>query len=318
MKKYLHNPHKKSFYPIFGAITLVFIVALACFISYQSEPSFSPSSAKLEDSQQIDTTIKPVTFSKYRYQNSNAFHQTSFRKNPTSSSAIHFANQYTGLSFFTNPNQSFATANIKNKPITEKNIIVYPSLFPDTDLRYTVNPTQLLEEFIVHKRETALNMTEIVQTLDRSNIDSYQEVGGAIELYKDQQLVATVPRPVMYEINDQTIRSYDLIYSIEEINNNTLKVTKIINREGQAWLNDPKRQYPIAIDLVIDNADTAVSWVSSDPTNTAVSQETSLKHSGTGSVKVQTTAGSLPLDVDLFEYSSDHAARTTATTNTIY
>jgi hypothetical protein len=316
MKKYLRYFYKKYPYFIYVAVIIGSIVAFASYISYRSEPIFSPP-AQSTDSQRINTTIKQIPFGKYRYQNSNSAHQTSFSKNPTSPAAIHFANQHTGLSFFTNSSQAFAKANTKTKPVANNNIVTYPALFPDTDLRYTIEPSRLLEEFIVHKRATALSMTEITQTLDRKNIDSYQEVGGAIELYRDQQLVATIPRPVMYEMNDRTIRSYELSYSIKEINDNTLQITKIINQEGQAWLADPKRQYPIAIDLVIDNADAAVNWVSSDPANTSVSQETSLKHSGTGSVKVQTTSGSLPLDVDLFEYDSDHAARASAATNTI-
>ena len=317
MKKRLHQLQQKYLPLIWGLTIISFMFAVFYFINYLSEPSFSSSLTESDPSQQIDTTLKPVFFGKYRYQNSNPSHQTSFRKDPTSSAAIHFANQYAGLSFFTNSKQSFATANTKTKLITDKNIIVYPDLFPDTDLRYTITPTRLLEEFIVHNKNTALNMTEISQTLDRHNIDSYQEVGGTIELYKDQQLVATIPRPVMYEANNQANISYDLSYSIEEIDKNTLKITKIINQEGLDWLNDSSRSYPIAIDLVIDNADTAASWVSSDPTNTTVSQETSIKHSGTGSVKVQTTAGALPLDADLFEYANDHAARATAATNTI-
>jgi len=317
MKKRLHQLQQKYLPLIWGLTIISLLVAVFYFINYLSEPSFSSSLTEGDPSQQIDTTLKPVFFGKYRYQNSNPSHQTSFRNNPTSSAAIHFANQYAGLSFFTNPTQSFATANTKTKPITDKNIIVYPDLFPDTDLRYTITPTRLLEEFIVHNKNTALNMTEISQILDRHNIDSYQEVGGTIELYKDQQLVATIPRPVMYEANNQANISYDLSYSIEEIDKNTLKITKVINQEGLDWLNDSSRSYPIAIDLVIDNADTAASWVSSDPTNTTVSQETSIKHSGTGSVKVQTTSGALPLDVDLFEYSNDHAARASAATNTI-
>lgn len=64
----------------------------------------------------------------------------------------------------------------------------------------------------------------------------------------------------------------------------------------------------LAASLVIDNADTAGNWSSSDTTNSVVSQETSIKQEGTGSVKVQTTAEA-STTLDLMEYSSDGTAQ---------
>lgn len=63
-----------------------------------------------------------------------------------------------------------------------------------------------------------------------------------------------------------------------------------------------------AASLVIDNGDTASNWVSSDATNTTVSQETTIKQEGTGSVKIQTTAEA-STTLDLMEYSSDGTAQ---------
>jgi hypothetical protein len=318
MKKYLHQLSKiKTPYLILGLLTLIFSITISFLLYYQTKPSFSPlppQNGVFQDPDTIDTTIKSISFNKYQYQNSNQVHQTSFRNDPTDSAAIQFANKYADLSFFTNSTQSFAEANPEVEPTIDGSTITYPAIFPHTDLRYTVEPSRLLEEFIVHDRETALSMTEITQTLDRSNIDSYKEVDGSIELYKDQVLIATVPKPVMYESGDQESRSYDLAYTIKEINNNTLSITKVINETGIAWLSDPDRQYPIVIDLVIDNADTAASWVSSDTTNTVVTQETTIKQEGTGSVKVATTA-EVSTTLDLMEYAYDHVAQTPASNN---
>ena len=318
MKKYLHQLSKiKTPYLILGLLTLIFSITISFLLYYQTKPSFSPlppQNGVFQDPDTIDTTIKSISFNKYQYQNSNQVPQTSFRNDPTDSAAIQFANKYADLSFFTNSTQSFAEANPEVEPTIDGSTITYPAIFPHTDLRYTVEPSRLLEEFIVHDRETALSMTEITQTLDRSNIDSYKEVDGSIELYKDQVLIATVPKPVMYESGDQESRSYDLAYTIKEINNNTLSITKVINETGIAWLSDPDRQYPIVIDLVIDNADTAASWVSSDTTNTVVTQETTIKQEGTGSVKVATTA-EVSTTLDLMEYAYDHVAQTPASNN---
>jgi hypothetical protein len=303
---------EKLTYLIFGLLTLTLIVTTAYFISYQSKPAFStttPQPGIFQDPEQIDTTIKSFPLSKFRYQNNNPLHRTSFKTNPTTTSAINFANQYTNLSFFTNVKQDFGQANTKTKPVTKDSSVTYPNIFPNTDLKYTVENNRLLEEFIIHNKETALKMTKLTQTLDIANIDSYKEIGGTIELYKGSKLVATVPKPVMYEHNDNSKKSYDLSYTVKELDKDTLEVTKLIDEKGIAWLKNPARIYPIVIDLVIDNADTSANWVSSDTTSTVVTQETSIKQEGTGSVKVTTTAET-DTTIDLMEYSSDSAAQT--------
>ncbi len=73
----------------------------------------------------------------------------------------------------------------------------------------------------------------------------------------------------------------------------------------------------LAASLVIDNGDTAGNWVSSDTTNTVVSQETTIKQEGTGSVKVQTTAEA-STTLDLMEYSSDGTAQAAYVTNAAF
>ena len=118
----------------------------------------------------------------------------------------------------------------------------------------------------------------------------------------------------MYEVGDPNQRSTGIIYEISPYKDQ-LVITKVITEEGQKWLADKSRNYPIAIDLVIDTADTSSNWVSSDATNTTVSQETTIKQEGTGSVKTQTTAGGASTNVDLMEYSSDGTAQTAYVTN---
>ena len=132
----------------------------------------------------------------------------------------------------------------------------------------------------------------------------------------------------MYETGNLSQTSSGVVYEIKE-DQGQLIITKVITKEGRAWLSDPKRVYPIAIDLVIDNAealseatvidngDTSSNWTSSDATNSTVSQETTIKQEGTGSVKTQTTAGGAPVNVDLMEYSSDGTAQTAYVTNVL-
>ena len=155
------------------SIPIILVIVIFFTVNKKSSfESFPPQTGFFQDPQQIDTSIKKINLSKYNYQNSNRLHKTSFSKNPTSSAAINFSNKYTDLSFFTSPTQKFAKASTKYSPLVEGSKITYPSIFPNTDLRYTVNPNQLLEEFIVHDKNTALDMTEINQVLDRKKIDS--------------------------------------------------------------------------------------------------------------------------------------------------
>ena len=303
----------RKIYRIIIPAIIAAIGAIFLLITFNARPRFNPPTAQTGISgehQYVDTSLQKI-FGKHTYQNTNELHQVSFRKDPTKPEAVRFINRHAQLSFFTHKNQSFGTATI-NEPIVKDNKITYPNIFPDTDLRYIVNPNQILEEFIIYSPTTALKMTELVQTLNRREIDSYLELEGSIKLYRKNQLVAIVPRPVMYELNNQEKRSYDLSYVVEEINNSTLAITKVIDQNGQDWLSDPERKYPVVIDLVIDNADTSTSWVSSDTNNTVVSQETSIKNEGTSSVKIATT-GEENTTLDAMEYEPFSATGGTIT-----
>ncbi|MFZ3030317.1 MAG: hypothetical protein WA067_00470 [Microgenomates group bacterium] len=236
----------------------------------------------------INDTNLIIATGKYAYKNQNSDTNTFFASNPTVKDSIRFVNRQSAISFFTNSRQSFATAN-SSTPTVSANTITYPHIFPDTDLRYTNTTSRLLEEFIVYSPTSAIKMTKIDQTVNLTNIDQYQQNNHQIDFYHQGQIVASVPRPVMYELNNKKKLSYGINYTINAITNTKLTVSKNIDQEGLNWLNDPKRNYPIVIDLVIDNADTASNWVSSNSTSLTVSQETTIKQEGTGSVKLVST-----------------------------
>jgi len=262
-------------------------------------------------SRPIDTSIKE-TKGEYQYENTQNTYRSSFKSTPLESDAVRFSYSGSTLSFYTPGEQSFGNL-VETSPRVEDNSITYPEVAPSLDLRYTVEPTRLLEEFIVQNASTAATLTDIKQLASTMDISSYAQENGAIRFYSKnlfgrEQIAFALPVPVMYELADKSNESRGIEYQIEQTSDTDYVITKVITEEGKSWMADSSRVYPIAIDLVIDNADTASSWVSSDPTNTTVSQETTIKQEGTGSVKIQTT-GTTTATIDLMEYTNDTAAQ---------
>jgi hypothetical protein len=250
----------------------------------------------------------------YAYENTTNNFQTYFKDSPIKESSVSFKTNRSQISFYTPQKQTFGNLN-SSQSVAKDNTVTYQNVFTDTDLKYTLSPQRLLEEFIIKTPATALKFTQISQIANTDNIDRYQSNSdGSISFFYQDQLQFTLPKPVLYELSDQKNSSYGIKYQIIKTGENSYQIDKMITSEGLNWLINSNRHYPIAIDLVIDNADIAANWVSSDATNTVVSQETTIKHEGTGSVKVQTTADSTST-VDLMEYSSDSAAQTAYVTN---
>jgi|GEM_PF-1757711 len=268
------------------------------------------------DPQVVDTTIKHTT-GQYNFENTTNTFKSYFKSNPLQTKAIKFSNNKAAITFSTSPVQSFGNFSFEKSPKVEKNAITYENVFPNIDLKYSVSSTRLLEEFIVKDKNIAINTEKIIQDAETIDVDEYKEDDGKIIFYKKEKEVFIIPQPVIYEQDNTEISSFGIKYEISKTSNNVYSITKVITDEGIKWLNDPARQYPIVIDLVINNADTASSWVSSDTTNTVVSDESTIKYSGTGSVKVGTTVGSLPEDVDTFDFATDQAARASISTTAI-
>lgn len=235
----------------------------------------------------IDTTIRPV---RGGYANTSNRFTTRFAPDPTVGNAITFQHGSSRLSFSTPRDQSFGTLLSPAPPIARANTLTYPELFPALDLKYTLTHSRLLEEFIVHNPATASLLTSLTQEITLTNIDDFRQEGGGVQFYRRGQLVLSLPRPVLYELGDQTQASYDIQYRLHQEDAQHLTISKVITPDGVSWLQDHSRTYPIAIDLVIDNADTASNWVSSDSTLLTSAQETTITHEGTGSVKLTPTA----------------------------
>jgi hypothetical protein len=267
---------KNRLYAIVAGLIIIF-AGWGIIQFYRDRPPDYPKSAA------ADTLVRP-TKGEYQFQSQGSNFSAAYKKNPGEKRAIRFQTKNSAINFFTP-----ALAQAKTEPQINGSSLIYPQINPGLDLRYTNQSKRLLEEFVVNSYEKALEWQKISQTVELENIDRWREENGGIVFESAGQTVATVPTPVMYEADHQEQRSYGIEYQIQSLKENQLNVTKTINDKGLAWLADPNRQYPIVIDLVIDNADTAGNWISSNTNLLTVAQETTIKQEGTGSVKLYPT-----------------------------
>ena len=275
-----------------------------------------------------NTTIVKAT-GNFAYQNLTNDFQTQFKETPTATDSIVFKNVLGQISFYTPSKQVFGELKTTLPASPSGSVLLYPNIFPQLDLRYTISSSRLLEEFIVKDAATAKLIPRIDQSA-KTDSNFVENKDGSVAFFKNDKKTFTLPHPVMYEMADKTKTSQGIVYEIKD-NKTDLSISKVITAEGRAWLADPKRKYPIAIDLVIDNGDTVstadlsidngdtvANWTSSDGTNSPISQDTGVKQEGTGSVKITSTADVAAVTVDLMEYSSDATARAAYVTSGVY
>jgi len=304
---------KKIVFIILGIVLIATVTFFAVtYLSKSKSTKLTDNPTTYTDSlgisRPIDTTIVKST-GDYAYKNTANVFKTQFKSKPSVRGSVTFANNLGKISFHTPNDQSFGTLSESVNPTTDGSIITYPDLYPQIDLRYTVSSTRLLEEFIIKNVETAKKIVSIKQIATSVDPISYNiDEQGSIYFKNNDKDFFILPRPIMYEESDNQVSSTGIKYEIIQ-NDKDFTITTIITDEGKAWLQDPSRKYPIVIDpTVIDDADAAANWVSSDPTYTTVSQETTIKNGGTGSVKIQTTAN-VANTIDLMEYANDAAAQ---------
>ncbi|HPT66157.1 MAG TPA: hypothetical protein PK257_02505 [Candidatus Woesebacteria bacterium] len=256
----------------------------------------------------VDTAIKAVSDSEYKYANTTNNFQTFFPETKSESKNIKIQRDNASITFeiisqlFIEDQDKSSYLNFTNSQTVtsddkQRNRIKYSQIFKKEDVYidavYTVHPDKLQEEIIINK---FLGTPQISQKLKLVNTYASQQ-DGQIYFYQKgtNHLLWTIPQAKMYEQKRPNNISQDIFYelkcedeSLKLENCDQLILTKRISQEGQKWLADPKRQYPVVIDpdFQIDNADTAANWTSSDTTNFTVSQETTIKQEGTGSIKI--------------------------------
>ncbi|MFH1366866.1 MAG: glycosyltransferase [Patescibacteria group bacterium] len=209
--------------------------------------------------QDISTEIKPVegfqitSADTYQYANTTNNFQTYFKADEANPEYVKF--EYKGKEIsFSLP----AAVSSETKPTLENNIITYPEVYPDVDLRYTIYLDSVLEEYIVKNREALASLPILAQEFNAENTAFAQEED---KLQFRDNLAGTklwhFPKPVVYELNNQDARNYGLHREVENLGDKFLS-KKILDQESIDWLNSSDRQFPVVIDdsTVVDYSDT--------------------------------------------------------------
>lgn len=100
---------------------------------------------------------------------------------------------------------------VKGMGVPKGNFMWYNNVYTNVDVRYTVYDDLLLEEFIVHKY---MPVQVIEQVFEVHGVEYQMADDGSIQFYNGQDLVFSIPRPVMYEFDNPENKCYGLHYEV--------------------------------------------------------------------------------------------------------
>jgi len=123
-------------------------------------------------------------------------------------------------------NQLFGEVN-RVKGVPESNKIWFRNVFSNCDIRYTVQNDLLLEELIVRQ---FMPLTVIEQSFQIHGIKYKMEEDGSIGFYNGEDLVFSIPRPVMYEFGTQ-----DCQYVCETITHTEWWIKRSVSFDHHHW-----------------------------------------------------------------------------------
>jgi len=241
----------------FGLVFIIFTIAN--YFQKQS-PSQNFSSVLTQIKNTISNTptsnqTSNAQNSKYNYQNQNKNFNTYFPDDfIDTNSNIKFEKKDSYITFYPINTRHTKSQNIDGQ-------IIYPKIYQNNDkfidLKYIVNTNQLVEEYIVNQPQTIPLLQQKV-----SIFNAYPVIkNNQIDFYKPvtNNFLWSIPTPFMYEQNHPETKNYGIKFELKCENPKTpLKdcrsfiFTKKITPEGQAWLDDPNRDYPIVIDPFVD------------------------------------------------------------------
>lgn len=199
--------------------------------------------------QEKDTTILPSSDPEYNFMNITNNFQTYFSTDGFGQKkAVKFQVKDAWMKF-----KIMSASGPGQKNEVEDNKFEFKEINKNGDktmtAAYTLEADRLLEEVILNKFQ---GFPQIKQEIELHNAVLRPD-GKKINAYHTttNELLWTIPEPVMYELNRPESQNYGLHYEISCQNSNcsNLILTKVIDPEGQAWLSDPSQNYPLVIDI---------------------------------------------------------------------
>ncbi|MBU7045882.1 MAG: hypothetical protein HXS54_05545, partial [Theionarchaea archaeon] len=167
-----------------------------------------------------------------------AGYEVFFKDNVTETECVKFQMRNAWISYQMG-NQIFAEVK-KAKGVPSGNQIVYQNVYENIDVRYTIYEDLLLEEFIVYEK---MDLSVFEQEFTIDGVEYALHEDGSIGFYNGETLVFSIPKPVMYELDNPQNKSYRLHYEI--IQKDSIHVLKKVI-DDEKWIK--KAKFPVVID----------------------------------------------------------------------
>lgn len=218
-------------------------------VSSGASVHYRDDSGNLQD---IDTNIENQSEdANFNHENKKNSFKTRFKNKAKNNNLVKFEVGNRNIQFGLEDNADLGNVNNNSSNISG-NTVTYPNVYDGVDLKYTVSSIRLLEEFIVQTPQDAAKINSLTEQFSISGVNYRQQPDGSIKFLDTQtnELVFTIPKPVMYELDNQTEQNFGLHYSITQ-QGNRYYLTKILDAEGKSWLANTDRVYPIVIDASV-------------------------------------------------------------------
>ncbi|MFH1207300.1 MAG: DNRLRE domain-containing protein [Patescibacteria group bacterium] len=191
--------------------------------------------------QPIDTTVVNST-GDFKYENTANVHKTHFKSEAGQEGAVKFevaGGRGIALSFIDSASK---------KSSAKGSTVSYAGVYDGVDVDYTVTNDALAEKIILNKKT---GQAKFSQQMKLEGVYYKEQADGSITFHdqKTKRITWRMPRPHMYEQDDENKVNYGLGYEITRDGDDYI-ISKVISKAGQAWLDQAK--YPVVIDPTID------------------------------------------------------------------
>jgi RHS repeat-associated protein len=181
--------------------------------------------------------VVPCNKNEFTYM-AKAGYEAFFKDTITEKEAVRFQVKDAWISYQFKEQTFSKISNVQGVP--EENTIWYYDVFPGIDVRYTIYEDLLLEEFIVTEY---MPLSVVEQSFTVHGVDFSMNEDGSIGFYQGETLVFSIPKPVMYELNNPQNKCYGLHYEVVQ-EKDAYIIKKVI--DNTEWLK--KAGYPVVID----------------------------------------------------------------------
>ncbi|RLF31791.1 MAG: hypothetical protein DRM98_05010, partial [Thermoplasmata archaeon] len=183
----------------------------------------------------INTLITPSHIQGYGYENTKNIFQSYFKDQKPGMKLL-----YQNYSY-----QVQLLNNRKTNSMVEGCNITYSDVYQGVDLRYIVGNTGTHECFILKQ---FVNVSRFIQVMQLSGLKPLVRDGGVCLKNMGNETVFVLKTPVMYEQGNMSRRCYDIRYRVIKLNPTTYLLVKEIGEQGQRWLRDRSRVFPVVVD----------------------------------------------------------------------